>query len=63
MTNYASMASRIRSCKSRNEFRRVEQSTERVYLAGTLTVNEYSRLDALLVDCMIATMKAKELAS
>lgn len=50
MTNYASMAKRIRSCKSSDEFARADRSLDRLYNAGIFSVSEYSRLTVLIME-------------
>jgi len=52
-SNYASMAKRIRSCQSAEDFSKVNQSLERLYNAGVFTASELGRLDSLAVDCQI----------
>ena len=50
MTNYASMAARIRKAKSWADIVKLESSLVRLYRAGVFTPNELGRLDSLLMD-------------
>jgi hypothetical protein len=52
MTNYASMAKRIRSCKTLADLDRIEKSLTRIYNAGVFSENEFMRLDCLIMDCV-----------
>ncbi len=50
MTNYATMAARIRKAESKADLARLESSLTRLYNAGVFTPNELGRLDFLLMD-------------
>jgi hypothetical protein len=50
MTNYASMAARIRKAASASDISKLEISLVRLYNAGVFTPNELGRLDSLVMD-------------
>ncbi len=50
MSNYRSMAKRIRDCKDKKQLDKCEDSMTRLYYAGAFTVNQFMRLDSVLVD-------------
>lgn len=49
-SNYQSASERIRKSETVDDLHAVEEAIARVYDEGQLTVNEYSRLDRLVVD-------------
>ncbi len=50
MTNYKTMADRIRKCKTDDELKKCERSLTNLYNAGIFTENEFARLDGVIVD-------------
>lgn len=52
-TNYASMAGRIRKCKTLDALTNIGKSLERLYLAGIFTVSEFQRLNIMIIDQII----------
>lgn len=53
MTNYATMAKRIRKAKTLEDLNKYETSLDNLYKNGILTIAEFSSLDSLIVDCKI----------
>ena len=53
MGNFATMAKRIRNCRTRDDFVKAEQSLMRLYDACVFSANEFARLDGIMVDRMI----------
>jgi len=49
-TNYASMADRIRACKTLDETNRAEASLGRLWDAGVFSQSEMQRLDILICE-------------
>jgi hypothetical protein len=49
-TDYASMADRIRACKTLDQTNRAEVSLNRLWDAGVFTQSEMQRLDILICD-------------
>ena len=49
-TNYASMADRIRACKTLDQTKHAEVSLNRLWDAGVFTKSEMQRLDVLICD-------------
>lgn len=49
MTNYKSFVYRIKEAQSNHDLKALEKSLDRLFNAGIFTVNEYSRLDNLIM--------------
>jgi ribosomal protein S20 len=49
MTNYVSMSQRIKAATSEEDLAKLEKSLDRLYNAGIFSVNEFSRLDSLIL--------------
>lgn len=54
MTNYATFTARIRKAKTIADCDKLDRSAQNLYEAGAFTVNEYGRIDGLIVDRRIA---------
>lgn len=48
-TNYNSFTDRVKKALTPQDVRALEKALDRLYNAGVLTVNEFTRLDAKLV--------------
>lgn len=57
MTNYQSAKKRIDKADTKLKLEKLERSFMNLYNAGQFTVNEYSRLDSLIVDKYITLEK------
>lgn len=57
MTNYQSAKRRIDKAGTKLKLEKLERSFMNLYNAGQLTVNEYKRLDSLIVDKYITLEK------
>lgn len=53
MTNYQSMANRIRKAKTIEALQDLDKKMDDLYNFGVFTTNERGRLDKLYVDCLI----------
>ena len=50
MTNYATLSNRIRSAETRQQLANLEEKCELHYNAGTITADELSRLDRIIMN-------------
>jgi hypothetical protein len=51
MSDYPTMAKRIRACRGRDALDREQRSIDRLFAAGVFTPSQYMRLDVLLMEC------------
>jgi hypothetical protein len=51
MSDYPTMAKRIRACRGQEQLNRAQRSIDRLFAAGVFTSAQYMRLDVLLMEC------------
>ena len=54
MSDWQSMIDRINQAETKEGFRKLHESLDRLYNAGIFTVSEFRRLDLKLIDAQIA---------